>query len=325
MSYSYQKILIIQTAFLGDAILATSVVEEIHHSLPEAKIYLLVKKGNEDIFKEHPYLMVWTHDKSNKYISLFRLIKKIRKEKFDAVINLHRYLSSNILTILSGAKFKSGFESLFTFLFNHHIKHRFEKNLHEIHRYHEITMPLTHASKVFLPKLYPIEKLPNNFSPQTKYVCIFPGSVWSTKQLPPEQWIKLIRKFSADMEIYLCGSSGEYKLCEYILVKCERNNIFNIAGKYSLSDTIRIIQHSQRIYCNDSAPLHMASALNIPTTAFFCSTVRDFGFYPLSKNSEVIEVSNLSCRPCGVHGYKECPRHHFECGLNIDVDKATIF
>ena len=73
-------------------------------------------------------------------------------------------------------------------------------------------------------------------------------------------------------------------------------------------------------YVNDSAPMHLASAMNAPVTAFFCSTVPDFGFTPLSKQSTVVEVKEeLSCRPCGLHGKKECPEKHFNCGHLIEV------
>jgi heptosyltransferase-2 len=187
-----------------------------------------------------------------------------------------------------------------------------------------LIFPITRQEKIFLPQLYPSHQLPKGFLPQKKYVCFFPGSVWATKQLPPDKWIALTHRFSNNVEIYLCGSKAESILCEYIKNKSKNNNVFNIAGKYSLSEMLSIVRQAQRVYTNDSAPLHMASALNVPVTAFFCSTVKDFGFYPLSENSEVLEVENLDCRPCGIHGKKQCPRHHFRCGLEIDIHRAKV-
>ena len=73
-------------------------------------------------------------------------------------------------------------------------------------------------------------------------------------------------------------------------------------------------------YVNDSGPLHMASAVNAPVTAFFCSTIPKFGFGPLSENSTIIQTTEeLSCRPCGLHGLKNCPKKHFKCGLGIEL------
>ena len=82
----------------------------------------------------------------------------------------------------------------------------------------------------------------------------------------------------------------------------------------TLLESCELMKHAKMNYVNDSGPLHLASAGNSPTTAFFCSTVPAYGFYPLAYNSTVIEVSNLDCKPCGLHGYKSCPKGHFECG-----------
>ena len=73
-------------------------------------------------------------------------------------------------------------------------------------------------------------------------------------------------------------------------------------------------------YVNDSGPLHIASAMNAPVTAVFCSTVPAFGFGPLRANGRVVETTeNLTCRPCGLHGYKACPQGHFRCALDVEV------
>jgi heptosyltransferase-2 len=75
-------------------------------------------------------------------------------------------------------------------------------------------------------------------------------------------------------------------------------------------------------FMNDSAPMHLASSVDAPTTVIFCSTVTDFGFRPLSSDAKVIETNeDLDCRPCGLHGHRTCPKKHFKCGLNIDVAK----
>src|SRR5688572_16520852 len=106
-----QRFLIIQTAFLGDAILATSVAEKIHGKFPQAIITMLVRKGNESLFTGHPFLkvLVW-NKKEGKLKSLVRIIREVRKLKFDYVINLHRFASSGIITALSGAANTAGFD-----------------------------------------------------------------------------------------------------------------------------------------------------------------------------------------------------------------------
>ena len=60
--------------------------------------------------------------------------------------------------------------------------------------------------------------------------------------------------------------------------------------------------------------------MNAPTAAIFCSTIPEFGFGPLSDNSQIIQVSEkLDCRPCGLHGKKACPQGHFKCGFDIQL------
>jgi heptosyltransferase-2 len=71
-------------------------------------------------------------------------------------------------------------------------------------------------------------------------------------------------------------------------------------------------------YVNDSAPMHFASAVNAPVTAVYCSTIPAFGFGPLSDKSFIVEIEEpLDCRPCGLHGYRACPRGHFHCAYKI--------
>jgi heptosyltransferase-2 len=85
------------------------------------------------------------------------------------------------------------------------------------------------------------------------------------------------------------------------------------------------MQKAEMNYVNDSAPLHLCSATNAPVTAFFCSTIKDFGFGPLSDKSIVVETSEiLDCRPCGLHGYKECPKGNFKCGFGISINTTLI-
>jgi len=84
-------------------------------------------------------------------------------------------------------------------------------------------------------------------------------------------------------------------------------------------ESIALMKGAVRNHVNDSGPLHFASAVNAPVTAYFCSTVTDFGFGPLSDDSEVKEVTGLACRPCGLHGKKECPEGHFKCGRELVV------
>ena len=87
------------------------------------------------------------------------------------------------------------------------------------------------------------------------------------------------------------------------------------------------MQNAKMNYVNDSAPMHLASAMNAPVTAIFCSTVTWFGYTPLSDKSFVVEKDEaLYCRPCTTHGRRVCPEKHFKCALDIKTEQllATI-
>ena len=156
-----------------------------------------------------------------------------------------------------------------------------------------------------------------------KFITISPGSVWFTKTLPSYKWIELIQKYkndSPETTIYLLGSKAESNLGDTIIAKSGHDKIANLAGKLSFLESTALMECSEMNYVNDSAPLHMAGAINAPVTAVFCSTVPRFGFGPLSDLSKIAETNlNLKCRPCGLHGYKSCPMTHFKCAHSIET------
>ncbi len=323
MKPHYNNILVIQTAFIGDAILASSVIEKLHHSFPEAAITLLVRKGNESLYQEHPFLrqvLVWDKNK-DKYSDLLKLRKQIKLMRYDAVINLHRYASSGFLTAFSGASYKAGFSvGFFSLFFTKKVKHIIGDGRHETERYNELIEDIT-DKVVTKPKLYPspsdLEKVkPYKTGP---YICISPSSVWRTKQLPEQKWIDLCNRVPDDITIYILGAKHEMGLCNSLKAKLKHKNTKVLAGELTLLQSAALIKDAQMNYVNDSGPLHLASATNANVTAFFLSTVPAFGFGPLSDNSKIVEVKNLECRPCGIHGYKNCPLVHFKCGFDINI------
>lgn len=325
----YSNILIIQTAFIGDAILASSLVEKLHARFPQAHISILVRKGNESIYENHPFLkevLIW-NKKENKFKNLFKILLKIRRNKYDCVVNCHRFASSGFLTGFSGARHKAGYKQTpFAYLFNTTAKHVIGDGRHEVERYNQLIEDFT-DQEIFKPRLYPSAKDQAAIqSYQTSsYVCMAPASVWYTKQLVEEKWIELCNRASPGTTIYLLGAPGDAELCERIKKNSSHKNIQVLAGKLSLLESTALMKGAKMNYVNDSAPLHLASSVNAPVTAFFCSTVPEFGFGPRSDHKKVIEVKNLPCKPCGLHGYKQCPLGHFKCSREMDLGEVEIF
>lgn len=317
------RILIIQTAFLGDVILATPVVSELNRVFPNAQIDFILKKGNESLLAGNPKINeVIPFDKSKgKWKSIIKLIKKCRATDYDLVINLHRYASSGIIAGFSKGKKRYGFKkNPFSFLNTRSFEHQIGDGTHEVERNLQLVQEFNCASKK-RPELFPSaeEKLSVQEYLKDEYFCIAPASVWFTKQLPKAKWIELVQQIGAEKTIYLLGGKADYDLCQSIIEDSNASQLVNLSGKLNLLQSAALIQHATRSYVNDSGPLHLASAMNAPVTAYFCSTVPDFGFGPLAEDSEVKEVKNLSCRPCGIHGHKSCPQGHFKCGLEMEI------
>lgn len=319
------KFLIIQTAFIGDVILSTPIIEKLHKFYPDAQIDFLLRKGNENLLRNHPYvsnLLIW-NKKEDKLKNMFRVIKKIRSKKYDYVVNLQRFASTGIITSLSKGKIKVGFnKNPFSFTFTRKFEHEIGNGKHEVERNIELIEEITDTSS-FKPKLYPTDEdyqIVSEYK-MRPYICIAPTSVWFTKQFPAEKWIELIDKSDSKYHIYLVGGPDDKEACDYIISESKKSAISNLCGKLSFLQTSALMANATMNYVNDSAPMHMASAMDAPTTAVFCSTIPDFGFGPLSNHHKIVETAEeLDCRPCGLHGFKECPKGHFKCAKTIDIE-----
>lgn len=321
-----QKILVIQTAFIGDVVLATPVVEQLCAHFPERAVDVLVRKGNEELFAHHPRVRaVLTWQKSTgKYRHLWRVLRRVRSQRYDLVVNLQRHLSMGLLTVFSGAAMTVGFDkNPLSFLFRNRVPHTIGSAaalVHEVERNLSLIRFLI-GDVVQKPVLYlPPARRDPPYRPAGPYLCIAPGTTWLTKRLPSEKWIGFIGRVGEEWQVLLLGSKGERALCEAIRQRAGRNGVHNLAGRLSLLESAALMKGAAMNYVHDSAPLHLASAVDAPVTAVFCSTVPSFGFGPLSTVAHLVETSeNLACRPCGLHGHGRCPKRHFRCA-NLSVE-----
>ncbi len=312
--------------------LVTSILEKLHAFHPDAAIDLVVRKGNEGLFTGHPFLRklhVWDK-RQGKTRALFSLIGDLRKTDHDHIINAQRFFSTGLMTVLARGTETVGYDkNPLSFLFTRKVPHVIGDGRHEVERLNELIAHLTDASRP-LPRLYPskadrqaVERLVlKSGTAAGNYVCIAPASVWFTKQWPESKWVELMKMLPSDQHVFLIGAPGDLPMCERIKKAVGRGTV--LAGELSLLGTAVLMEGATMNYVNDSAPLHIASAMNAPVTAIFCSTVPAFGFGPLRNNGRVVEtLEKLDCRPCGLHGYKACPKGHFKCALGIEVEQVV--
>jgi heptosyltransferase-2 len=336
-----KRFLVIQTAFLGDAVLATGLLEKLHAWYPDAAIDLVVRKGNDGLFQQHPFLrklFVWDK-RQNKNRNLFALISDLRKTEYDHIINCQRFFSTGLMTVMARGKEKIGYDkNPLSIGFTRSVKHvigdpstPLRATVHEMDRLNALIAHLTDGTKP-MPRLYPTpearadaERLRFQFTEgEGRYVCIAPASVWFTKQWPEAKWIELIKALPQDLHVFLIGAPSDGPLCQRIIKAAGRGH--DLSEELSLLASAALMEGAAMNYVNDSAPLHIASAMNAPVTAVFCSTVPAFGFGPLRANGLILETTEkLDCRPCGLHGHKACPKGHFRCALGIEVTQKKAF
>ena len=327
LRYVPKSFLVIQTAFIGDVVLATALVEKLHQHYPHARIDFLLRKGNEGLLKGHPFIhevLIW-NKKQQKLRNLFRLLQLIRRKRYDGVINVQRFAATGLLTVFSGARLRIGFDkNPWSRFFDRRVPHVVSTPsypIHEVERNQSLIAVLTDAVPA-RPKLYPSQADTTTISaliPAGPFICIAPASVWFTKQYPARKWASFIRQIPSHYQIFLLGGPEDRALCAGIIEASEAaDRVVDLSGRLSFLESAALQSRALMSYVNDSAPLHFASATNAPVTAVYCSTLPSFGFGPLSDQRFIVEIAgDLACRPCGLHGRKACPEKHFNCAMNI--------
>ncbi len=323
------KILIVQTAFLGDVILITPLIRETKKLFPSATLDVMVIPQTEGALKNNPYInnIILFDKRKNKITSFAKTLFRIKKEKYDVAITPHSSLTTAWLLYYGGIKKRIGFDRWKASKYlTDKVPHR--EGIHKRLKNLELLSVFTNENLEDETELFPSKKdfeIANKelqiLKQTTKnLIAVAPGSVWFTKRWPEEYYKKLIGKLSEEnFGIVLIGSKDEYELCERI--KPEKN-VVNLAGKLSVLQSAAAISMCDLTVCNDSGVLHISNAVKTDVFAFFGPTVQSIGYFPYRKNDYVFEI-NLDCRPCGSHGGKKCPLGHHDCMRKIYPE--TVF
>ena len=324
--------LVIQTAFLGDLILAVPTLRRIKKNQPHRKLGIVCKKGIGLFLKTEGIVdEIFEIEKSNND-SYRRALNEIRKYKINFLYCIHRSVRSQLFSASIEAKRKIGFSSLISFwIFDDSVD--FCSEYHEVLRQFKILETTDEETRrqflnegklireeadFVIPEYFSF-KQPLDKRMPTKRIAVFPGSVWETKKWTESGFVELVKKLSDDgFVVHLHGAANERDLCERI--KGSLHNVEVLAGSYRVDQTIREVYYYDLVISNDSAPTHMAGYQGTPVVTIFGPTTSRMGFRPWSAKSVVIEDISLKCRPCGAHGHKECPLKHHKCMTNISVD-----
>jgi heptosyltransferase-2 len=325
------RILVVQTAFLGDVVLVTPLLSAIRTHLPESFLAFMGTPGGAGLLRGLPGVDEFiVYDKRGKERGLKGFLEKARElgsYKFDLAISAHRSVRTAALLALAGVKNRIGFATS-SVPWLYHARAPRDPGKHEVLRNLALMEPLGGPPQDFEPKIEltqpdptPDGMLSDDGSGPRVGVC--PGSVWPTKRWRAEGFAQVADRLreEAGAAVYLIGSEDDLEAAAAV-EGASRRGVVNLAGRTGLREWVSLISAMDLVITNDSSPTHIASALCVPVVAVFGPTTSLQGFAPWGNHNRVVERSDLACRPCGEHGSRRCPEGHFKCMQRIRPDEV---
>jgi heptosyltransferase-2 len=334
----FRKIGLWQTAFLGDAVLTLPFIQALKARYPEAELHYFVRAGLEKLFcaqRELTSVRPFAKRGDQKGLLAARALgRELSLEGFDLWISPHASLRSAYMARCVGAPVRIGYRSpWYNWLAYTHLVDRSFERLEEIERIFQLGGPLGIFANKAAPAPLPHLDLPPEAKaradeifaglPQGPKLGIHPGSTWPTKCWPKEYFADIARlALAAGAVVLLFAGPGEEQLAAHIASAAgdTHSRLINLGGMLTIPALAACLGRLDACLTNDSGPMHLAWAQNVPLAACFGPTVRSLGFFPRGPNSRVLETP-LDCRPCGLHGHKACPLGHHNCMRDIRPDQ----
>jgi heptosyltransferase II len=323
------KILLIQTGFIGDVVLSTSLVKALASHYPKAEIDLVLNPGTVDLLKSDPRIHhIHTLDKRNgiirKLTSMVKVVHTLRKRQYDLAFSVHVSFTTSLILLLSRSRVRIGYPR---------------------QKFTTISVPFPPGYPIYARSLLLLEAITGSeiqaetelYIPNTvilaiktfissqgldtsKLITVAPGSVWATKRWLPEYYSRLLLMLDkAGWQLALIGSASEHSLCETIIKDAGVKTV-NCAGSFDLLGSAELIRRSRLLICNDSGTMHIANAVDTPVLVILGPT-KTPGFLPYRPHDELAEIE-IECRPCGSHGAKKCPQGHFRCMRELKPEQV---
>lgn len=324
------NVLIMRLSSLGDVTLLFPILRAIKSANPQAKISCVTKPSYAPLLALSPEV-----SRVYSYQGFSGTLKELNSEKWDVVLDLHGVLRTRLLSFALPAQRKAVYAKdiwkrrflVFLKLF------KGDKFLHALDRYAQGAAGAGLIKDFKIPSHAVLSqpsseirlKVDNILKGQDFFVGIAPGARWGSKKWPAErfaQTISLLKEKYPAIRPVLMGDSHERTLCQEIASHLKNLNPINTAGELKVGELPYFIGKLRLFLSNDSGLMHMASLLGVPTVAAFGPTVREFGFTPAGQKSRVVEIPDLACRPCTLHGSDICPRGHFLCMRLITPDQV---
>jgi lipopolysaccharide heptosyltransferase II len=335
-----QKILIIRLSSLGDVILTSPVVRCLRKKFPSAQIDFLIKSEYADLYRFNPNISSLIELKSSELEELKLLKEKIRRTRYDIIVDLHNSLRSRYLRFFSMSRYtrvinKKILKRILLVKFGVNLFGADEK---VVDRYFETVEKFGVANdrqglEIFIPdEVYEITKTLAEQISLSRYQQVYgfvPSAKHFTKRWLPERFVELGHTLTreSNSKILIFGGKEEQEYCDDISQMLNSRSgakvSENLAGKLNLLESAATLDYCNLIVTNDSGLMHLATARKKKVVAIFGSTVKHLGFAPCGTESSIVEAPGVLCRPCSHIGRSECPKKHFNCMKEVSVESVA--
>lgn len=329
--------LLIQTAFLGDLLLAIPLIKRLRQR--EGRVELVCRKGLGS-FMLATELVDRVHEvEKSSGASYANALRELCAARFDLAVSPHQSLRTALFSRKIQAATRIGFKTWWNGFAYHE---RVERPMHLPDALRQLSllvpidnelnemlsaaqMSLHNRAPLFetvdLPRIpawasMRVERFARKpLGARAKRAVLAPGSQWATKRWTPEGYMRTGQELkAAGFEIVLAGSAAESQICAAIAAGI--GGVTDLSGKTSLTDLAELFGDTQLLIVNDSGLMHLGAITETPTVAVFGPTTLDLGYRPWQTNALVVEAE-LACRPCGKHGHQVCPIGTHDCMKQI--------
>ncbi len=313
-------ILVIQTAFLGDVVLTTPLLSAL--AALHGSVDVVTTPVAAPLLETHPAVRkVIPYDKRGTdrgWGGVRSLARRLKGERYARAYLPHRSLRTAALAFLARIPARIGFAGAWSFLYTE--ARPKPRTGHETDRLMALA---DDASGVYPPQLRPTAADEQAAAAliEGAFVALAPGSIWGSKRWP--YYTELARQLAGHVPVVVVGGQDDVGLGEEIQRAATgangRQRVVNACGKLTLRQSAALIGRASALVTNDSAPLHLATAMGTPVVALFGPTVTEFGFGPVRPGDVALGIDGLQCRPCSSHGPPRCPLGHHRCMRELTV------
>ncbi|GIX46475.1 MAG: heptosyltransferase [Candidatus Tectimicrobiota bacterium] len=332
-----QRVLVVQTAFLGDVVLALPLVAALHQRFPQAQVDFLTVPAHVPLLQTQPQIAaVLAFDKRGRQRGLRGLLamaRVLRARRYDLALSPHRSWRSALLLCLSGIPRRLGFARWgVRWAYTDTVPR--PRSGHEVARNHALLSPLAPPAvplparlRLHVPaaarRRVAAALARAGVMPQETLIGLVPGSQWATKRWPPEHFAALMACLRGRLKarFVLLGSPAERPLAEAIVARCPEP-VLDLVGRTPLADLPAYVQRCRLLVSNDTALVHVAAAVGTPVVVLYGPTAPALGFFPYGVPWEEASVA-LPCRPCHPHGPRRCPLRHWRCMRELTAEQVA--